>query len=55
MKKFYTNGIRQINLCLEEDRQTIIAEGLPPVKYNIELKSLEAEYWKYQPQLLLKN
>lgn len=28
----------------------IAAEGLPPVKYNIELKSVEAEYGKYQPQ-----
>ncbi|WP_034921333.1 glycerophosphodiester phosphodiesterase family protein [Gillisia sp. CAL575] len=28
----------------------IAAEGLPPVKYNIELKSVEADYGKYQPQ-----
>ena len=28
----------------------IAANGLPQVKYNIELKSVEAEYGKYQPQ-----
>lgn len=27
----------------------IAAHGLPPVKYNIELKSVEAEYGEYQP------
>ncbi len=27
----------------------IAAQGLPPVKYNIELKSVEAEYGEYQP------
>lgn len=28
----------------------VAAEGLPPVSYNIELKSAEAEYGKYQPE-----
>jgi glycerophosphoryl diester phosphodiesterase len=28
----------------------IVSEALQPVKYNIELKSVEAEYGKYQPE-----